>query len=97
MSQILIQPVITEKSNLMSETQNKFTFKVARHAKKDEIKTAVEEMYSVTVCDIKTAIVPSKYKTRNTKQGVVQGRKSGYKKAIVTIQEGQTIELFSEI
>ena len=97
MAEIIIKPLITEKLNALGEDQNKFGFKVAKGATKEEIKSAIESIYNVTVTKVNTMIVPSKNKTKMTKTGLVVGRKSGYKKAIVTVAEGQTIELFNEI
>ena len=97
MAEIIIKPLITEKLNALGEDQNKFGFKVVKGATKEEIKSAIESIYNVTVTKVNTMIVPSKNKTKMTKTGLVVGRKSGYKKAIVTVAEGQTIELFNEI
>jgi len=95
--QVLIKPMITEKSENVSETLNKYTFVVDRRANKIEIRKAVEEAYNVSVDAVNTLIMPSKSKVRNTRSGVQKGRKSSYKKAIITLVEGEEIDFFGDI
>ena len=95
--QILIKPLITEKSNRLSEGLTQYTFMVDKGANKIEIKNAVEKMYSVNVESVNTVVVPGKAKLRNTKTGVVRGRKPSYKKAIVTLSSGEEINFFSDL
>lgn len=95
--QILIKPVITEKADVLSDKRNKYTFIVNRDANKVEIKKAVNSMYNVEVASVNTILVPSKAKSRNTRRGVVRGRVSGYKKAIVTLAAGETINIYGEV
>ncbi len=91
---ILIRPIITEKSDkAMSKTV--YTFVVDRKANKIEVGKAVEEMFNVSVSTVNTAVVPGKSKSRSTRSGVVKGMKPAYKKAFVTLQEGEKIDLFS--
>lgn len=92
--EVLIRPRITEKVNTQMEKNNRYTFVVDKKANKDQIKTAVEQFYNVKVANVNTAIVPAKNKSRYTKTGFVTGRKPGYKKAIVTLLEGESIDLF---
>ena len=75
----------------------KYAFKVNRRANKLEIKKAVEEFYGVSVIDVNTVVVPGKNKTRYTKAGFIQGQKPAYKKALVTVAEGESIDLYSNI
>ncbi len=96
-SEVLIKPILTEKANSQQETLRRFAFKVARKANKPEIKKAVEAFYGVNVIDVNTAVVVGKNKTRYTKKGYVKGQKSAYKKALVTVAEGETIDLYSNI
>ncbi len=91
---VLMRPVITEKVNSQIEKSNRYTFVIDKRANKLEVKKAVEEFYGVKVEDVNTARVPAKNKTRMTKAGILSGRKSGYKKAIVTLAEGDSIDLF---
>ncbi|HFA50243.1 MAG TPA: 50S ribosomal protein L23 [Bacteroidetes bacterium] len=95
--QILIKPVITEKADFLSEKLAKYTFVVNKNANKIEIKKAVADLYSVEVAKVNTMIVPGKAKNRNTRTGVVKGRTSSYKKAVVTLAEGETINFFGDI
>jgi large subunit ribosomal protein L23 len=97
LSEVLIKPILTEKANGQQESLRRYAFKVARAANKLEIKKAVEEFYGVTIMDVNTSVVPAKSKTRYTKKGFVHGRKPAYKKAMITIAEGETIDLYSNI
>jgi len=96
-TEILIKPILTEKANAQQEKLRKYAFKVDRRANKLEIKTAIEQFYGVSVLEVNTLVVPGKNKTRSTKSGVISGVKSGYKKALVTVAEGETIDLYASI
>jgi large subunit ribosomal protein L23 len=91
---VLVRPVLTEKVNGQIEKTGRYTFVVAKAANKLEVKKAVEEFYGVKVSEVNTLVVPAKNKSRFTKAGILKGRKSGYKKAIITLAEGDTIDLF---
>ncbi|XZF14636.1 50S ribosomal protein L23 [Chitinophagaceae bacterium MMS25-I14] len=95
LADVLVQPVITEKVNNQIERSGRYTFVVDKKANKLEIKKAVEEFYGVKVTDVNTSVVPGKLKSRFTKAGYIQGQKSSYKKAVVTLSEGESIDLFS--
>ncbi|MBL7705970.1 MAG: 50S ribosomal protein L23 [Taibaiella sp.] len=95
LQEVLVRPVITEKVNGQMEKENRYTFVVDKRSNKLEIKEAVESFYSVKVNEVNTIVVPAKNKSRFTKAGFVKGRKPSYKKAIVTLAEGETIDLFS--
>lgn len=95
--QILIKPLITEKAEQLTEKRNQFTFVVDKKANKVEIRKAVEQMYSVKVAAVNTAIMPAKTRNRNTKAGFIRGHVSSYKKAIVTLAVGETIDLYGDI
>ena len=97
LSEVLIKPILTEKANGQQEKLRRYAFRVAKEANKLEIKKAVEEFYGVSVVDVNTAVVPGKNKTRYTKKGFVQGQKPSFKKAMVTVAEGETIDLYSNI
>src|ERR1700737_3227340 len=97
LSEVLVKPILTEKEKAQQEKLRRYAFKVARKANKLEIKKAVEDFYGVTVVDVNTAVVPGKNKTRFTKAGYVQGRKPAFKKALVTVAEGETIDLYAAI
>lgn len=97
LSEVLVKPILTEKANAQQEKLRRYAFKVNRKANKLEIKKAVEEFYGVNVIDVNTSVVPGKNKTRFTKAGYVQGRKPAFKKALVTVAEGETIDLYAAI
>jgi large subunit ribosomal protein L23 len=96
-TEILIKPILTEKANAQQESLRRYAFKVNRRANKLEIKTAIEQFYGVNVLEVNTLVVPGKQKTRSTKSGIISGVKSGYKKALVTVAEGETIDLYASI
>ena len=94
-SDVLIKPVLSEKANKQAEKMNRFTFIVDRKANKLEIKKAVELFYGVQVEMVNTQFVPSKLKAKYTKAGFIVGRKPAKKKAIVTVAQGETIDVYS--
>jgi large subunit ribosomal protein L23 len=94
---ILVKPIISEKAEGLSEKLNQYSFVVDKTANKIEIKKAVAEMYNVSVKAVNTLTMPGKYKSRSTKSGIQKGRQSSYKKAIITLAEGDEIDFFSEI
>lgn len=94
---VLIKPLITEKSDMLNDQLNKVSFVVDKAANKIEIRKAVEAMYNVNVDKINTAVLPGKLKVKYTKRGLQRGRVSAYKKAIVTLAEGDSIDLFGEL
>lgn len=95
--EILIKPVVTEKSTNLGETLNRYVFIVDKSANKLSIKQAVETMYSVSVASVRTMIMPAKQKVRNTKSGLSVGYKNQFKKAIVSLVDGDTIDFYSNI
>jgi large subunit ribosomal protein L23 len=95
--EILKKPILTEKASLLTEKLNRFTFKADHRANKLEIKQAIEKMYGVTIEAINTMIVVGKIKSRNTKAGITSGRAAKYKKAVVTLKDGETIDFYSNI
>lgn len=97
LTDVLIKPILTEKANAQQEKLRRFAFRVDRKANKLEIKKAIEEFYGVQVVDVNTVVVPAKNKTRFTKAGFIKGRKPAYKKALVTVAEGETIDLYANI
>ena len=97
MKNIIVKPHITEKTEKMAETMNRHTFIVHKKANKIEIKKAIEEMYGVPVEKVNTIIMPAKAKNRMTRSGVIKGRKPSYKKAIVTIPEGEDLDIYGEL
>lgn len=94
---ILIKPIITEKMTQESELNGRYGFMVEKNANKLQIKKAVEDSFNVSVTKVRTMNYPVERKTKNTKNGVVTGRYGGYKKAIVQLAEGDTIDFYSNI
>ncbi len=97
MAEILLKPLITEKMTNISEQYNRFGFIVNQDANKIQIKNAVEKTYGVSVAGVNTMVVAGKEKQRYTKSGVTKGIKSAYKKAIVSLVEGDSIDFYSNI
>ena len=93
----MIIPIVSEKANLISEKTNRFSFKVSPDANKHQIKDAVEKLYDVKVVDVSTMNYDGKKKMRYTKRGIQRGKVSAFKKAIVTLAKGQTIDFYSNI
>jgi large subunit ribosomal protein L23 len=94
---IIIKPIVTEKMTGMAERLTRYGFVVDRRASKPQIKKAVEGLYNVTVTAVNTMNYSGKVKSRYTKSGVITGKTSAYKKAIVTLQQGEVIDFYSNI
>jgi large subunit ribosomal protein L23 len=93
---VLKKPIVTEKFTAQNEV-GKYAFEVAKNANKVEIKKAVEKLYGVTVEKVSTMRVQGKLKIKNTKAGVVSGRKPMVKKAVVSLKQGDVIDFYSGI
>jgi large subunit ribosomal protein L23 len=94
---ILVKPLVTEKMTDQSERFNRYGFVVDRRASKPQIKKAVESLYNVTVETVNTMVYGGKVKSRYTKGGVITGKTVSYKKAIVTLVDGESIDFYSNI
>ena len=94
---IIIKPIITEKMTAQTEKLNRYGFIVDRKANKIQIRQAIEELYSVKVDAVNTIRYAGKSKSRYTKTGFVEGRTNAYKKAIITLADGQVIDFYSNI
>ncbi len=94
---IIKKPVITEKMTAISEKLNRYAFIVDKRANKIQIKEEVEKLYNVKVESVNTMNYSGKTKSRYTKSGVVTGKADAFKKAIVTLKEGETIDFYSNI
>lgn len=94
---IIIKPVVTEKMERLGEKLNRYGFIVDKDANRLQVKEAVEELYGVTVKEVNTMRYGGKRKSRYTRTGVIAGKTSSYKKAIVTLKEGEQIDFFSNI
>ncbi len=93
---VLKKPLVTEKVSALNE-KGKYGFIVDATANKVEIKSAVEKQYGVNVEKVNTMNVMGKLKTRYTKAGVLAGRRPNYKKAIVTLAQGEVIDFYSNV
>ncbi len=95
---IIIKPILTEKQTAITEKfPNRFAFRVVPSANKVQIKEEIEKLYGVKVVSVNTSLYAGKTKSRYTKAGVVTGKTPSYKKAIITLKEGEVIDFFSNI
>ena len=94
---ILIKPIVTEKMTAQGESMNRYGFVVAKDANKLQIKEAIEKTYNVSVESVNTMKYGGKNKTRYTRSGVLSGKTKSYKKAIITLAEGEVIDFYSNI
>jgi large subunit ribosomal protein L23 len=90
---ILLKPLVTEKSNILRESSNQVVFEVAQDANKQTIKAAVEKAFKVTVEDVRTMVIRGKYKT----VGRYVGKRSNWKKAVISLKAGDKIDLFEGV
>jgi len=86
----IVTPVVTEKSSVAYSTRLEYTFRADRNASKQEIRQAIERLWDVTVVDVRTMQMPAKLRRR----GRTRGRRARWKKAIVTLKQGDKIEIF---
>ena len=93
---ILIRPILTEKMLKLQEDERKYTFKVHRDSNKIEVKRAIQDRFDVTVTCVRIMNVKGKSKQMNTRRGITRGKRSDWKKAIVTLREGDAINFFEE-
>jgi large subunit ribosomal protein L23 len=94
---ILLKPIVTEKMTGQGDKFNRYGFLVAKSANKIQIKKAVEDLYNVTVASVNTMRYGGKVKVRNTKSGLLVGKTTSSKKAVVTLTEGSKIDFYSNI
>ena len=97
MHNVVIRPLLTEKMTMLTEKNNQFGFIVDLNANKIEIAKAIEKRFEVNVESVNTIRHKGKTKTQFTRRGRFSGRTPRYKKAIITLKEGQTIDLFGEV
>jgi large subunit ribosomal protein L23 len=90
---IILKPLVTEKGSRLREEGNKYLFSVAPDANRIEIKRAVQDIFNVKVKDVKTIVVRGKVK----RMGVFEGKRPDWKKAVVTLEEGSSIDLFEQV
>lgn len=94
---ILLRPIVTEKFTKLGEKLNQYGFVVERTANKIQIKKAVQTLYGVKVSDVNTMRYAGKVKSRFTKAGVIEGKMNAFKKAVITLVEGDKIDFYSNI
>ena len=94
---ILLRPIVTEKYTKLGEKLNQYGFVVERTANKIQIKKAVQDLYGVKVAEVNTLRYAGKIKSRFTKAGVISGKKNAFKKAVVTLVDGDKIDFYSNI
>lgn len=92
-----MKPIVTEKMTTQGEDLNRYGFLVHKDANKIQIKQAVEKMYGVSVESVNTMRYGGKMKSRYTKSGIITGKTKSYKKAIITLAEGEAIDFYSNI
>ena len=95
--EITITPIVTEKATQLTEKLNRYTFRVSPEANKYQIKRLVEQLYGVKVVNVNTAVVRGKNRSRWTKSGLLRGKTNQWKKAFITVAEGETIDFYSNI
>ena len=94
---VIKKPLITEKFTELGEKENKFGFIVDKKADKGQIKAEVEKLFEVSVTDVNTMVYPGKQKNRYTRRNIINGRTRSFKKAVVTLKDGDTIDFYSNI
>jgi large subunit ribosomal protein L23 len=94
---IIQKPVVTEKSTALKEAANRYVFRVDVKANKRQIKRAVEELFDVKVVDVRTAVYRGKMSVVMNRRGRFQGYRPNWKKAFVTLAEGDTIDIFDVV
>ena len=94
---LIIRPIVTEKVTTQTDLFNRYAFVVSKFANKIDIKKSIESLYNVKVKSVKTMNYYGKTKSRSTKGGVIQGKKSAFKKAIVQLFEGNSIDFYNNV
>ena len=94
---IIIAPILSEKSEKLKDFYNQYVFKVDPKSNKIDIRKAIELKFDVKVKSIRTLNMPRKSRTRHTKRGMVKGKTAGWKKAIITVEEGYSIDVLENV
>ena len=92
--EILLFPILTEKMLKMQETDRKYAFKVEKNANKIDVKKAIQSRFDVTVEKVNIVNVKGKTKQMNTRRGITRGKRADWKKAVITLREGDSINFF---
>lgn len=91
----LLWPLLTEKSTKLTEQKGQYVFQVKPDANKDDIKRAIQQKFGVDVTSVRTVNCLGKAKRQHTRKGMISGKKSDWKKAIVTLADGQVIDYYA--
>ena len=97
MRNVLIRPIVTEKMTEINESSGQYGFIVSVNSNKIEIKKALKEKFNVDVVNVNTVKYKGKTKTQLTRKGRFSGKTAQFKKAVITLKEGQTIDIFGEV
>ncbi|AZA47378.1 50S ribosomal protein L23 [Chryseobacterium carnipullorum] len=92
---LIIKPVISEKANYLTDLRGAYSFLVDPRANKIQIKKAIEQAYGVKVADVRTMIYAPKVSSKHTKKGLQVGKTNKLKKAVITLSEGEVIDIFA--
>lgn len=92
---LIIKPVISEKANYLTDLRGAYSFLVQPKANKIQIKNAIEQAYGVKVADVRTMIYAPKVSSKYTKKGLQVGKTNKLKKAVITLSEGEVIDIFA--
>ena len=95
--EISIKPIVTQKATALTEKGGRYTFRVSPEANREQIAQMITKLYGVKVVSVNTMVCRGKDKSRYTKSGLLKGKTSKYKKAVVTLAEGETIDYYSNI
>ena len=95
--EISIKPIVTEKATALTKKGGRYTFRVSPEANREQIAQMITKLYGVKVVSVNTMVCRGKDKSRYTKSGLLKGKTSKYKKAVVTLAEGETIDYYSNI
>lgn len=95
--EISIKPIVTEKATALTEKGGRYTFRVSPEANREQIAQMITKLYGVKVVSVNTMVCRGKDKSRYTKSGLLKGKTSKYKKAVLTLAEGETIDYYSNI
>ncbi|MDD5870816.1 MAG: 50S ribosomal protein L23 [Bacteroidales bacterium] len=95
--EMIIKPIVTEKATALTEKGGRYTFRVSPEANREQIAQMITKLYGVKVVSVNTMVCRGKDKSRYTKSGLLKGKTSKYKKAVVTLAEGETIDYYSNI
>ena len=94
---VILKPIVTEKMSAQTDSLNRYAFVVSRSANKIDIKKSIEKLYEVKVKSVRTMNYYGKIKSRNTKGGVIFGSKNSFKKAVIDLAKGDSIDFYSNV